>query len=54
MGVHRSLGRHPLVAFTLTVVLALVAAVATLCLDYAAPAADTLLQKDPAALLSSM
>lgn len=47
-------GRHPFIAFTATVVLAVAASVATFWLDSAAPAADTLLQKDPGALLSSM
>ena len=47
-------GRPPFIAFTATVLLAVAASVATLWLDSAAPAADTLLQKDPGALLSSM
>ncbi|CAB5711653.1 Uncharacterised protein [Delftia tsuruhatensis] len=48
------LGRHPFIAFSATVILAVAASVATFWLDSAAPAADTLLQKDPGALLSSM
>ena len=38
-------GRHPFIAFTATVLLAVAASVATLWLDSAAPAADTLLQR---------
>ncbi|WP_280192040.1 hypothetical protein [Delftia sp. PS-11] len=51
---HSPLGRHPVIAFATTVVLALAASISTFWLDSAAPAADTLLQKDPGALLSSM
>ncbi len=48
------IGRHPVIAFTATVLLAVAASLSTFWLDSAAPAADTLLQKDPGALLSSL
>ncbi|WP_034387711.1 hypothetical protein [Comamonas composti] len=46
-------GRHPILAFALTALLALVAGASTLWLDHAASAADTLLQKNPEDFLPS-